>query len=89
MVLFEIHGLHRITKEQGPEASAVLRRVAAQLIKASLREIDQVTRLGDDLFMVMLAGEKLSDAQELASRAFVGKRNRDYFRGKRPRPACG
>lgn len=67
MVLFEIHGLHRITKEQGPEASAVLRRVAAQLIKASLREIDQVTRLGDDLFMVMLAGKKLSDAQELAT----------------------
>lgn len=68
LLMVQIDGYGRITGEHGPTAGAVVLRVAAQLIKATTRDMDHVSRLGEDTFALLLPGMQLPDAAAIAER---------------------
>jgi diguanylate cyclase (GGDEF)-like protein len=68
ILLAEIDGLERIRIEHGASAAAIVARVAAQIFKANLRDIDVVSRLEDNTFSLVLPGIQAADALEIANR---------------------
>lgn len=68
LLLVQIDGLERIRNEHGDSAGAIVVRVAAQIFKAHLRDIDQVSRLEDNTFSILLPGIQASDALDIAQR---------------------
>jgi diguanylate cyclase (GGDEF)-like protein len=68
ILLAQIDGLERIRNEHGASAASIVVRVAAQIFKAHLRDIDQVSRLEDNTFSLLLPGIQAKDALETAQR---------------------
>lgn len=68
LVLVQVDAYPRIASDYGSTAADAVLRITAQLINASLRDLDQVTRLGEDTFAMLLPGAVLSDATAIAER---------------------
>jgi diguanylate cyclase len=68
ILLVQIDGLERIRNEHGDSAASIVVRVAAQIFKAHLHDIDQVSRLEDNTFSLLLPGVQAADALQTAQR---------------------
>jgi diguanylate cyclase len=68
ILLAQIDGLDRIRNEHGDSAASIVVRVAAQIFKAHLRDIDQVSRLEENTFSILLPGIQAADALDIALR---------------------
>ena len=68
ILLAQIDGLERIRNEHGESAATIVIRVAAQIFKANLHDIDQVSRLEDNTFSLLLPGVQATDALQTAQR---------------------
>lgn len=68
ILLVQIDGLERIRNEHGESAVSIVIRVASQIFKAHLRDLDQVSRLEDNTFSVLLPGIQANDALETSQR---------------------
>jgi len=68
ILLAQVDGLERIRNEHGDSAGSIVVRVAAQILKAHLRDIDQVSRLEDNTFSLLLPGVQAADALLTAQR---------------------
>lgn len=68
LMLAQVDGLERIRNEHGETAAGIVIRVAAQIFKANLRDIDQASRLEDNTFSLLLPGIQAADALETAQR---------------------
>jgi diguanylate cyclase len=71
ILLAQVDGLERIRNEHGASAASIVIRVAAQIFKANLRDIDVVSRLEDNTFSLVLPGIQATDALEIAQRIQV------------------
>jgi diguanylate cyclase (GGDEF)-like protein len=68
ILLVQIDGLERIRNEHGDSAASIVVRVAAQIFKAHLHDLDQVSRLEDNTFSLLLPGVQAADALQTAQR---------------------
>ena len=68
LLLVQVDAFPRIVNDHGLGAADVVLRVTAQLINAVMRDMDHVTRLGDDTFALILPGALLSDGVAIAER---------------------
>ena len=68
LLLVQVDAFPRIVNDHGPAAADVVLRVTAQLINAVMRDMDHVTRLGDDTFALILPGALLGDGVTIAER---------------------
>ncbi|MCX7677498.1 MAG: diguanylate cyclase [Alteraurantiacibacter sp.] len=68
LVLVQVEGYAHMVGQHGPSAAEVVLRITAQLINATLRDLDQVTRIAEDTFALLLPGMQLADAQTLAQK---------------------
>lgn len=68
LLMLQVDSYARLLSEFGPTAAAVVLRVAAQLMKATTRDMDHVSRLQEDTFALLLPGAKLADAAAIAER---------------------
>jgi diguanylate cyclase len=68
LLLVQVDAFPRIVNDHGPSAADVVLRVTAQLINAVMRDMDHVTRLGDDTFALILPGALLGDGVTIAER---------------------
>lgn len=68
LLLAQLDGLERLRNEHGATAASIVVRVAAQIFKAHLRDIDVVSRLEDNTFSLLLPGIQVVDAIEIAQR---------------------
>jgi diguanylate cyclase len=71
ILLAQVDGLERIRNEHGASAGSIVIRVAAQIFKASLRDIDVVSRLEENTFSLVLPGVQALDALATAQRIQV------------------
>jgi diguanylate cyclase len=72
LMLAQVDGLERIRNEHGDSAASIVTRVAAQVFKAHLRDLDQVSRLEENTFCLLLPGTQASDAMQIAQRVLIG-----------------
>jgi diguanylate cyclase (GGDEF)-like protein len=68
VLLVQVDAYGRIVADHGPTKAQVVLRIAAQLINASMRDMDTVARLGDDTFVLLLPGAVLNDGVVIAER---------------------
>ena len=68
LVMVQIDDFPRLASEHGPTAGSMILRIAAQLIKATLRDMDHVSRLGEDTFALLLPSAALLDACSMGER---------------------
>jgi diguanylate cyclase len=68
MMLVQIDGLAEGIRLRGEEAAGLAVRVTAQLLKANMRDMDQVSRLGSDTFAILLPAARLEDGTSWAER---------------------
>ncbi|QDU28205.1 Response regulator PleD [Anatilimnocola aggregata] len=68
LLLVQLDGLERIRTEHGVSAGSIAVRVAAQIFKANLRDLDQISRLEDNTFSLLLPGIQGTDALAIAQR---------------------
>jgi diguanylate cyclase len=68
LMLVQIDGLSRVSGDHGASATEVVLRVAAQLVNAVMRDIDHVSRLGEDTFAMLMPGAQLAHAVAIAER---------------------
>jgi diguanylate cyclase (GGDEF)-like protein len=71
VILVQVDGFSRITAENGQEVAGRVARVAVQLMKASMRDMDHISHLSDDTFALLLPGAKLHDTSIIAERIRV------------------
>jgi diguanylate cyclase len=68
LLLVQVDGYSRIVSDHGPTCAEAVLRIAAQLINASMRDMDTLARLSEDTFAVLRPGEVLSDCVTIAER---------------------
>jgi len=68
LLLVQVDSLSRIVSDHGTPAGDVVLRVVAQLMNAVMRDMDQVARLGEDTFILLLPGAMLGDGIRIAER---------------------
>lgn len=68
VVLVQVDSYGRIVSDYGSTAADAVLRIASQLINASMRDMDHVTRLSEDTFALLLPGAVLDDALAIARR---------------------
>ena len=68
LMLVQVDGYARIASDHGPTAANVVLRITAQLLNAVMRDMDHVSRLGDDTFALLLPGAQLPDSVGIAER---------------------
>ena len=68
LLMVQVDSFSRIASEHGPTAASIVLRVAAQLIKATMRDMDHVSRLSEDTFALLLPAAELADAAAMAER---------------------
>jgi diguanylate cyclase len=68
LILIQVDDYDRIFCEHGSDSAAVVLRIMSQFITASLRDMDNVSRLSDDTFSVLLPGAVLDDGMAIAQR---------------------
>lgn len=83
LLLIQVDSFSRIAGDHGAAAGSVVMRVAAQLINAVMRDLDQVSQLGEDSFVLLLPGAALNDGLRIAERLRSA-----VERCRLPRKAC-
>jgi diguanylate cyclase len=68
LLLVQVDSYSRIVSDHGPTCAEAVLRIAAQLINASMRDMDTLARLSDDTFVVLRPGEVLNDCVTIAER---------------------
>jgi diguanylate cyclase len=68
LMLVQVDAFSRIVSDHGLTAAEVVLRVTAQLINAVMRDMDHVSRLGDDTFVLLLPGAMLGDGIRIGER---------------------
>lgn len=68
LMMVQVDGLMRVATDHGPTAAATVLRITSQLMQATMRDMDHVTRLGEDTFVLLLPGAKLIDAHSVSER---------------------
>ncbi|ADB15594.1 diguanylate cyclase [Pirellula staleyi DSM 6068] len=68
LMMVQVDGLMRVATEHGPTAAATVLRVTSQIMQATMRDMDHVTRLGEDTFALLLPGAKIIDAHSVSER---------------------
>jgi diguanylate cyclase len=68
LLLIQVDAYGRIVSDHGPTKADVVLRIAAQLINASMRDMDAIARLSDDTFVLLLPGAVLTDGVTIAER---------------------
>jgi diguanylate cyclase len=68
VALIQVDAYARIASDYGATAADAVLRIAAQLINASMRDMDHVTRLSEDTFALLLPGAALADAVTITER---------------------
>src|SRR5262245_10852537 len=68
LLMVQVDGYSRIVSDHGPTCAEAVLRIAAQLMNASMRDIDTLARLKDDTFVVLRPGEVLNDCVTIAER---------------------
>lgn len=68
VVLIQVDSYARILSDYGATAADAVLRIASQLINASMRDLDHLTRLSEDTFSLLLPGAVLADGVLIAER---------------------
>jgi diguanylate cyclase len=68
VVLIQVDAYPRIASDYGATAADAVLRITAQLINASMRDMDQLTRLSEDTFALLLPGAMLADGVTIVER---------------------
>jgi diguanylate cyclase len=68
LLMVQVDGYSRIVSDHGPTCAEAVLRIAAQLMNASMRDMDTLARLSDDTFVVLRPGEVLNDCVTIAER---------------------
>jgi diguanylate cyclase len=68
LLVIQVDSYQRIVGDHGTNAADVVLRVASQLINASMRDMDHLSRLNEDMFALLLPGAMLSDGITIAER---------------------
>lgn len=68
LLLLQIDGLPRIIADQGAQAASRVVRIAVQLMKATMRDMDHLGQLSDDTFSLLLPGANLTNTTSIAER---------------------
>jgi len=68
LLLVQVDAYPRIVSDHGPTCAEAVLRIAAQLINASMRDMDTLARLSEDTFVVLRPGEVLNDCMTIAER---------------------
>ena len=68
LILLQVDHFDRFATGMEESAADVALRVAAQIVKATMRDIDLVSRLDDDILTMLLPGVKRADAARAAER---------------------
>ena len=85
LMLVQIDAFGQTVNDYGPGSAALALRVTAQIIKAHMRDMDHVSRLGDDTFALLLPSAGLQDAARCAERLRrAAERCRMHSRTKEP-----
>src|SRR5206468_341913 len=68
LLLVQVDAYPQVVSDHGPGCAEVVLRIAAQLINASMRDMDHLARLSEDTFALLLPGALLSDGMTIAQR---------------------
>lgn len=68
LMLVQIDDFADGVRKRGEEAASLALRVTAQLLKANMRDMDHVSRLGSDTFALLLPAAQLEDGARCAER---------------------
>lgn len=68
LMLVQIDGFAAGIQKYGEEAAGLVLRIVAQILKANMRDMDHVSRLGSDTFALLLPAAHLEDGAHLAER---------------------
>jgi diguanylate cyclase len=68
LMLVQIDGFAAGIQKHGEEAAGLVLRIVAQILKANMRDMDHVSRLGSDTFALLLPAAHLEDGAHLAER---------------------
>ncbi len=68
VLLAEVDRFEQIVAEFGDKAGRVVLRATAQFLKATMRDMDHITRLGQRTFAVMLPGAGITETGSVAER---------------------
>jgi diguanylate cyclase len=68
LILVQVDAYPQIASDYGATAADAILRITSQLVNASMRDMDQVTRLSEDTFAMLLPGAMLQDAATIAER---------------------
>jgi diguanylate cyclase len=68
LMLVQLGGFAEGIQKYGDDAAGFVLRVVAQILKANMRDMDHVSRLGSDTFALLLPGAQLADGVRCAER---------------------
>jgi diguanylate cyclase len=68
LMLAQIDGFADLIQKQGEPVASTVLRVVAQIIQANMRDMDHVSRLGNDTFSILLPASRLADGTGSAER---------------------
>jgi diguanylate cyclase len=68
VLMIQVDHFDQIVTDYGSGPGDIVLRIAAQLINAVMRDMDQVTRISEDTFAILLPGALLSDGVTIAER---------------------
>ncbi len=68
LLLLQVDGVSRLQADRGPKVVARIMRIAAQLLKATMRDMDHLALISDDTFALLLPGAKLPDTTHIGER---------------------
>jgi diguanylate cyclase (GGDEF)-like protein len=72
VLLVQVDSYQRVINDHGASAAEILLRAAAQLVNASMRDMDHLARLSEDTFALLLPGALLADGLTIAERLRQG-----------------
>ncbi|MFN0020906.1 MAG: diguanylate cyclase domain-containing protein [Pirellulaceae bacterium] len=68
LMLAQIDGFADLIQKPGDAGAGLVLRVVAQIIQANMRDMDHVSRLGNDTFAILLPAMRLADGARCAER---------------------
>ncbi|MCC6494044.1 MAG: diguanylate cyclase [Pirellulales bacterium] len=66
VLLVQVDAYQRVLGDHGGAAAEILLRAAAQLVNASMRDMDHLARLSENTFALLLPGAMLADGRTIA-----------------------
>jgi diguanylate cyclase len=77
ILLVEIDEFEALQETAGPRTSQLVLRATAQFLKATMGDMDHITRFGDHQFALLLPGAGISDVTSIAERLRAAVSNTD------------